>query len=175
MENIAQIIAGLQKRSCDIFYDFHEFGDVDEHDRVIDTDEGGSPGCFQADIEQLCVAAERAEEILRMLDRRLDIARELGYDLSAISEITPGPWTVSSHRDTEGAYIIKEALREQQFWLYEGYDISEEEGCRREQMVSSRDAANIRLIALAPLLFEIFRDLLSYPEKEKAPVEEVMK
>lgn len=51
--------------------------------------------------------------------------------LDDLADITPLPWTVESHRDTEGGYIILEARHEQLSWCDEGYDISNEEGERR--------------------------------------------
>ena len=36
--------------------------------------------------------------------------------------ITPFPWTVESHPDTEGGYIIREARNEQQTWCDQGYE-----------------------------------------------------
>lgn len=79
-------------------------------------------------------------------------------------ESTPGPWTVEPHPDTEGAYIVKEAHREQQTWGPDGYDISEEEGHRRNLIVGRRDAGNVRLIGHAPKLFEALGTLLLFPD-----------
>jgi hypothetical protein len=75
-------------------------------------------------------------------------------------ETTPGPWTVEPHPDTEGAYIVKEARYEQQIWGPDGYDISDEEGDRRDLIVERRDASNVRLIQAAPQLFEALKNLL---------------
>jgi len=82
-------------------------------------------------------------------------------------EFTPGPWTVETHPDTEGAYIIKEARYEQQTWGPDGYDISDEEGDRRDMIVKRREAGNIRLIAIAPALLEILRNMLLPPDAER--------
>ncbi len=59
---------------------------------------------------------------------------------------TPFPWTIESHPDTEGGYVIREARHEQQTWCDQGYDISLEEGDRRSLLVTSHDAGNIRLL-----------------------------
>lgn len=72
---------------------------------------------------------------------------------------TPFPWTIESHPDTEGGYVIREARHEQQTWCDQGYDISLEEGDRRSLLVTSHDAGNIRLLQAAPLLFVALRDL----------------
>lgn len=89
-------------------------------------------------------------------------------------EITPAPWTVESHPDTEGAYIVKEARHEQQTWGPDGYDISDEEGDRRDLIVERRDRSNIRLIQAAPLLFEALRDLLLLPDRGRNEAVEVL-
>lgn len=191
MENnlLDQIIEGLQERSRDIFYDFHEFGDVDENDNPVDPASGdATPGRYQSAIEKLCVAAEMAEEILQALKARPDLARELFKEKSASSamernheqhldgfEITPGPWTVECHPDTEGAYIIKEARYEQQVWGPDGYDVSDEEGDRRDLLVERRDAGNIRLIQAAPDLFHALGNLLHDSETGKAQAIEILR
>ena len=72
---------------------------------------------------------------------------------------TPFPWTVASHPDTEGGYVIGEARHEQQTWCDQGYDISTEEGDRRSQLAAQHEAGNIRLIQAAPTLFVSLRDL----------------
>ena len=72
---------------------------------------------------------------------------------------TPFPWTIASHPDTEGGYVIREARHEQQTWCDQGYDISLEEGDRRSLLVTSHDAGNIRLLQAAPVLFVALRDL----------------
>jgi len=82
-------------------------------------------------------------------------------------EFTPGPWTVETHPDTAGAYIIKEARYEQQTWSPDGYDISDEEGDRRDKIVEQREAGNICLIAIAPALLEILRNMLLSSDVER--------
>jgi hypothetical protein len=77
--------------------------------------------------------------------------------------ITPGPWMVESHPDTEGAYIVKEARHEQHTWVADGYDISDEEGDLRNLVVVRRDAGNIRLIQAAPELIKALGNLLLFP------------
>jgi len=89
-------------------------------------------------------------------------------------EITPGPWTVESHPDTEGAYIVKEARHEQQTWGPDGYDISDDEGDRRNLIVERRDAGNVRLIAVAPRLFEVLRNVLLFPDTGRAQAFETL-
>jgi len=90
-------------------------------------------------------------------------------------EITPGHWSVESHPDTEGAYIIKEARHEKQTWATDGYDISEEEGDRRNLIVERRDAGNVRLIRFAPELFEALRNLLLFSDTGRDRAVEVLK
>ena len=72
---------------------------------------------------------------------------------------TPFPWTIESHPDTEGGYVIREARHEQQIWCDQGYDISIEEGDRRSLVVARHEAGNIRLLQAAPVLFVALRDL----------------
>jgi len=74
---------------------------------------------------------------------------------------TPFPWTIASHPDTEGGYVIREARHEQQIWCDEGYDISIEEGDRRSLLVARHEAGNIRLLQAAPVLFVALRDLMT--------------
>lgn len=90
-------------------------------------------------------------------------------------EITPGPWTVEPHPDTEGAYIVKEALHEQRIWGTEGYDVSDEEGDRRDLIVERRDTGNVRLIRIAPELFEALRNLLLFPDTGRERAIETLK
>ena len=72
---------------------------------------------------------------------------------------TPFPWTIESHPDTEGGYVIREARHEQQTWCDQGYDISTEEGDRRSLQVARHEAGNIRLLQAAPVLFVALREL----------------
>ena len=74
---------------------------------------------------------------------------------------TPFPWTIDSHPDTEGGYVIREARHEQQTWCDLGYDISTEEGDRRSLLVARHEAGNIRLLQAAPALFVVLRDLVT--------------
>lgn len=78
-------------------------------------------------------------------------------------EITPFPWTVESHPDSEGGYIIREVRHEQQIWCDQGYDISDDEGDRRSLIVAQHEAGNIRLLQAAPELFSALRDLVFSP------------
>jgi hypothetical protein len=68
---------------------------------------------------------------------------------------TPGPWTVVHHPDTEGAYTILEANREQRHWVFDGYEISDEEGDRRAKVAEERSERNQKLIEAAPDLLDI--------------------
>ena len=79
------------------------------------------------------------------------------------SEITPFPWTVESHPDTEGGYIIREVRYEQQIWCDQGYDISDDEGDRRSLIVARHEAGTIRMLQAAPELFSAHRDLVFSP------------
>ena len=72
---------------------------------------------------------------------------------------TPFPWTVTSHADTEGGYVIREASHEQQAWCDQGYDLSLEEGDRRGSVAAQHEAGNIRLLEAAPALFLALRHL----------------
>ncbi len=73
---------------------------------------------------------------------------------------TSFPWTIASHPDTEGGYVIHEARHEQQTWCdLVGYDISIEEGDRRSLLVARHEAGNIRLLQAAPVLFVALRGL----------------
>ncbi|MGD9948269.1 MAG: hypothetical protein AB7U29_07280 [Desulfobulbus sp.] len=74
---------------------------------------------------------------------------------------TPFPWTIESHPDTEGGYVIREARHEQQTWCDQGYDISTEEGDRRSLLVARHEAGNIRLLQAAPALYVALRDLVT--------------
>ena len=74
---------------------------------------------------------------------------------------TPFPWSIASHPDTEGSYVIREARHEQQTWCDLGYDISTEEGDRRSLLVARHEAGNIRLLQAAPILFVALRDLVT--------------
>ena len=78
-----------------------------------------------------------------------------------VSEITPFPWTIASHPDTEGGYVIREARHEQQTWCDQGYDISIEDGDWRSLVVARHEAGNIRLLQAAPVLFVALRDLVT--------------
>jgi len=78
-----------------------------------------------------------------------------------LSFCTPFPWTIASHSDTEGGYVIREVRHEQQTWCDHGYDISTEEGDRRSLLVARHEAGNIRLLQAAPALFVALRDLVT--------------
>jgi len=82
--------------------------------------------------------------------------------------ITPFPWTVESHPDTEGGYILHEARHEQQVWCDQGYELSEEEGNRRSLIVARHNVGNIRLLQAAPKLFAALRDMVSLPLESRA-------
>lgn len=91
-----------------------------------------------------------------------------------LTDITPSPWTVESHRDTEGGYIIREARHEQLSWCADGYDISEEEGERRSLITAQHNTNNIGLIKAAPSLFSALRNLLESPDIGRAQAIEVL-
>lgn len=74
---------------------------------------------------------------------------------------TPFPWTIASHPDTEGGYVIREARHEQQIWCDQGYDISTKEGDRRSLLVARHEAGNIRLLQAAPVLFVALRNMVT--------------
>lgn len=180
-----EIIEGLQERSGDIFYDFHELGDVDENGKPIDpADTNAGPGRFQSSIEKLCVAAEGAEGILRALKTRPELACQLfteknepkitaehSLPFQGESESTPGSWTEESPPDTEGDYNTKDANHEQDTWVADGYNISEEEGDWRHLLVERRDTNMARFIPIA----ELFKTLISgmccsfWIQKENSP------
>lgn len=82
--------------------------------------------------------------------------------------ITPFPWTVESHPDTEGGYILHEARHEQQVWCDQGYDLSEEEGNRRSLIVARHNVGNLRLLQAAPELFAALRDMVALPHESRA-------
>lgn len=81
-----------------------------------------------------------------------------------LTDSTPSPWTVESHRDTEDGYIIREARYEQLSWCDEGYEISDEEGDRRSLITAQHNTNNIRLIQAAPSLCSALRNLLVSPD-----------
>ncbi|MGD9950555.1 MAG: hypothetical protein AB7U29_19055 [Desulfobulbus sp.] len=91
----------------------------------------------------------------------------LPFQVEIGSAITPIPWTVESHPDTEGAYIIQEARQEQRLWCDQGYDISEDEGNRRSLIVACHNVGNMRLLQAAPWLFVALRDMVTSPSKGK--------
>jgi len=74
---------------------------------------------------------------------------------------TPFPWNVDSHRDSEGGYVVQEANQEQLVWCFQGYDISDEEGERRDQIAAQHETGNIRLIQAAPELFVALREMVN--------------
>jgi len=90
------------------------------------------------------------------------------------SEITPFPWNVESHPDTEGGYIIREAHHEQQIWCDQGYDISDDEGDRRSVIVARHNAANIHMLQAAPELFSALRNLVFSPLTARKSAVEVL-
>jgi len=93
---------------------------------------------------------------------------------AAATFITPFPWTVESHPDSEGGYIIREARYEQQTWCDQGYDISDDEGDRRSLLVARHDAGNIRLLQAAPELFAALRNLIFSPLAAREPAIKVL-
>ncbi len=69
-----------------------------------------------------------------------------------MASYTPGPWGVTPENDLPGVYILDAAKREQEDWVNEGFDISDEVGDRRQEIADAHSAANARLIAAAPVL-----------------------
>lgn len=68
---------------------------------------------------------------------------------------TPGPWEVSKDMDMFGRYTILKAAHEQDDYVTEGYEISDEEGDRRGQEAEENDEGNRVLIQKAPDLLEL--------------------
>ena len=101
------------------------------------------------------------------IENRQELAKA-PFQCANDSAITPFPWTVESHPDTEGAYIIHQARHEQQVWCDQGYDISEEEGHRRCLIVARHNVGNIRLLQAAPELFASLRSMIASPREAKA-------
>jgi hypothetical protein len=91
----------------------------------------------------------------------------LPFKIEIGSAITPIPWAVESHPDTEGGYIIHEARHEQRVWCDQGYDISEDEGNRRSLIVACHNVGNMRLLQAAPWLFQALRDMVLSPLQSK--------
>ncbi len=71
---------------------------------------------------------------------------------------TPEPWEVSKDPDMYGRYTIDRAAHEQNEWIDEGYEISDEEGERREEEAAERDEGNRRLIQAAPKLLTLLKE-----------------
>ena len=65
-------------------------------------------------------------------------------------DITPAPWEVEKDMNFFGRYTILQAAHEQNEWIDEGYEISDEEGDRRGKISEERDENNRRLIQVAP-------------------------
>ena len=73
---------------------------------------------------------------------------------------TPGPWKVEKTSSMFGRYTILEAAYEQNGWVDEGYDISEEEGNRRARESKESDEGNRRMIQAAPDMYDALRGAL---------------
>ncbi len=73
-------------------------------------------------------------------------------------EHTPEPWSVD-RTDDYGSYRIHEAAKEQNQWVDEGYDLSEEEGERRGAIAEQHDEGNLLLIEVAPQLLKLVRSI----------------
>ena len=67
--------------------------------------------------------------------------------------VTPGDWNVEPNGDQFGHYVLGVAQREQETWVNEGYDVSDEEGDRRQEVANAHDEANAKLLSAAPALF----------------------
>ncbi len=73
-------------------------------------------------------------------------------------EHTPEPWSVD-RTDDYGSYRIHEAAKEQNQWVDEGYDLSEEEGERPGAIAEQHDEGNRLLIEVAPQLLKLVRSI----------------
>ena len=98
-------------------------------------------------------------------ERHDNTLASIQFDSNA--DITPFPWTVALHPDTEGGYIIQEARHEQQVWCDQGYDISDEEGERRCVIGAWHNVGNVLLLQAAPELFAALRNMMASPEEGK--------
>ncbi len=81
---------------------------------------------------------------------------------------TPEPWEVSKDPDMYGRYTIDQAAHEQNERIDEGYEISDEEGERREREAAERDEGNRLLIQAAPLILAALQDALYALEMQYA-------
>lgn len=71
---------------------------------------------------------------------------------------TPDPWTVD-RADQYGSYRVHEAAREQNKWVDERYEISDEEGERRNAVAELHDEGNRRLIQEAPIMLKAYEQV----------------
>lgn len=74
---------------------------------------------------------------------------------------TPRPWEVERDAGQYGRYTILQAAHEQNEWIDEGYEISDEEGDRRAELSNTRDENNRTLIQAAPDLYEAASNLIT--------------
>ena len=81
---------------------------------------------------------------------------------------TPEPWEVSRDMDNYGRYTILGAAHEQNEWVDEGYEISDEEGDRRAEEAQERDEGNRVLIQAAPDMLSALQDALYALEMQYA-------
>jgi hypothetical protein len=66
-------------------------------------------------------------------------------------DITPGEWEVVKRSSEDlGTYRLRQAAREQNEWVTDGYEIDEDEGDRRAAVADRHDANNAKLMSKAP-------------------------
>ena len=67
---------------------------------------------------------------------------------------TPEPWTVTWDPDQYGHYILDEARKEQEEWVFEG----EDEGFdQRQEIANLHDVGNSRLMQASPGMFKALK------------------
>ncbi len=65
---------------------------------------------------------------------------------------TKHPWQVNSDLDQYGYYYLSQAAEEQEDWVNEGFETSDDEGERRQEIANLHDSHNSRLMQAAPTL-----------------------
>ena len=77
------------------------------------------------------------------------------------------PWHVNPDLDQYGFYHLSEAAEEQEDWVNEGFEDSDEEGERRQEIANLHDSHNARLMQTAPALFQACLEALELIEAGK--------
>jgi hypothetical protein len=77
------------------------------------------------------------------------------------------PWHVNPDLDQYGFYHLSEAAEEQEDWVNEGFEISDDEGERRQEMANLHDSHNARLIQAAPAFLQACLEALELIEAGK--------